>query len=270
MWKMNVVFLQIALVAIPVSSVWSLSENDHNAIEKTMNPIMEKCFEPCGVKESKVEEDDFDPCLKKCFVKTLNVLNDKGQLNQDVMNTMFKNFVEDEAESKQKQKQFEDCYNDENSSVAEDAEAETKRTDIVFECLDSTLDECISEDDAMDARKTIQPIITKCLEECGLKKVEVVNGHVVEPCLKKCAVKKLKVLDDNNQLDRKVLHELFVSHIADEAVSANIEKRYEMCYDVIWATENKYATERWKSNQSEVESYCKYHQIAQINKVFCS
>lgn len=44
------------------------------------------------------------------FWLTYFQINDKGQLNQDVLKVMFKDYVENEDEEKQKRKTFEDCY----------------------------------------------------------------------------------------------------------------------------------------------------------------
>ncbi|CAH0625401.1 unnamed protein product [Chrysodeixis includens] len=132
---LNVVFLHSALVAAFVLSVSCITQEDALAMEKTIKPITKKCLEECGLDELKEVRGDLDSCFKKCAAKKLKVLDDNNQLDRKVLHELFVTHISKEVEATFRQRQFEECYDEQNGSVAEDSEAEIKRINIMMECL---------------------------------------------------------------------------------------------------------------------------------------
>nr|QCF41936.1 odorant binding protein [Athetis dissimilis] len=94
--------LVLCLVAASISRVYA-GEEEKAAFRAAIKPIIEECSKDHGVSPDDIESakaagsaDGIKPCFLGCVYKKAEIINDKGEYDDDTALTKLKTFVNDE------------------------------------------------------------------------------------------------------------------------------------------------------------------------------
>nr|QCF41965.1 odorant binding protein [Athetis dissimilis] len=139
MVKFSVVCLYFAVVAVNLWDVNCVSDEEKEAIIKAITPIAEDCAKDCGLsdkdKKKKGDEDDMDPCFKKCLLQSLGLLDEDGKYDRELLRDSIKEYTGDKEAATKVQDQLDACFDANGDNSGDDEESQMKRVDVMFKCL---------------------------------------------------------------------------------------------------------------------------------------
>ncbi|XP_075977374.1 uncharacterized protein LOC142977381 [Anticarsia gemmatalis] len=240
MFKPSFVFLNLIVVGLSVWSVNCLSEEEEAAIIEALKPIVMDCIEECGLTEEDLKKEnhkDMDINFKKCFLKKIGLLNEKGEYDREAVKQQVILYTDNEDEANKLQGALDECFKGKEEELKDDKDAENKRVDIIYECLKNfkevrsgttcsfvnmskftCLVVCfvaaalngvyaVSEEEKSHFRESVMPLVLQCSQEHGVSLADIKaaktsrNIDGVKPCFLGCVFKKAGVITEQGVFD---------------------------------------------------------------------
>ncbi|CAG4996594.1 unnamed protein product [Parnassius apollo] len=146
MSSLKYVFLFIGLIAASLRNVRAFTKEEISTIESAMRPFVMDCGKEYGVSEEEIKKakesgniDSFDPCLFACFMKKIELINDKGEFDAEKATEMTKKFIVDEEAQNKIMEVIDKCGSVNEQSVADDKGCE--RAALLVKCFEPLKDQ---------------------------------------------------------------------------------------------------------------------------------
>ncbi|XP_072932034.1 general odorant-binding protein 28a-like [Epargyreus clarus] len=133
-------FVLCAVLAIGLTSVNGLSDEEKGAIKALVLPFLAECGKDYGVTEEEIKAakeagtlKDLNPCLISCVFKKVGIFDSKGQFDEEKATELTTKFLNDGEEQKKALEVIHTCSSV-NEQAVNDGDKGCERATLMIEC----------------------------------------------------------------------------------------------------------------------------------------